>query len=73
MEFAKNGDVAMYCQVNAVMTMKECLCDYASGATKASGEKVIANELPKIHHEKIRTACEKHIIRIEEGERDFRF
>ena len=73
MEFAKDGSIARYCQANAVMTMKEYLCDYASPATKEAGERVIANEIPKICHEKMRIACEKRIIRIEEGERDFRF
>ena len=73
MEFAKDGSIARYCQANAVMTMKEYLCDYASGATKEAGERVIAAEIPKICHEKMRAACEKRIIRIEEGERDFRF
>ena len=73
MEFAKDGSIARYCQANAVMTMKEYLCDYASPATKEAGERVIVNEIPKICHEKMRIACEKRIIRIEEGERDFRF
>ena len=68
-----DGSIARYCQANAVMTMKEYLCDYASPATKEAGERVIANEIPKICHEKMRIACEKRIIRIEEGERDFRF
>ena len=72
MEFAKDGSIARYCQANAVMTMKEYLCDYASPATKEAGERVIANEIPKICHEKMRIACEKRIIRIEVGQRDYR-
>ena len=73
MQFAKDGSIATYCQANAVMTMKEYLCDYASKATREVGEKVIKAELPKIPHEKIRIASEKRLVRIEEGERDFRF
>ncbi len=73
MEFAKDGSIATYCQANAVMTMKEYICDYASEATRQAGERVIAAELPKIPHEKIRIASEKRLVRIEEGERDFRF
>lgn len=73
MQFAKDGSIATYCQANAVMTMKEYLCDYASKATREAGEKVIKAELPKIPHEKIRIASEKRLVRIEEGERDFRF
>ena len=73
MQFAKDGSIATYCQANAVMTMKEYLCDYASKATREASEKVIAAELPKIPHEKIRIASEKRLVRIEAGERDFRF
>ena len=73
MQFAKTGEIATYCQANAVMTLKEYIEDYASEATKTAGEAVIKAELPKIPHEKIRQASEKRLVRIEEGERDFRF
>ncbi len=73
MEFAKNGDIAMYCQANSIMTMKEYICDYASKETREAGERVIENELPKITHEKVKLASIKRLKRIEEGERDFRF
>lgn len=73
MELAKTGEIATYCQANAVMTLKEYMEDYASDATKTAGETVIKAELPKIPHEKIRQASEKRLVRIEEGERDFRF
>lgn len=73
MQFAKSGDIANYCQANAVMTIKEYLCDYASPKTREAGEKVIARELPKIPNEKFRAASEKRLIKIAEGERDFRF
>ena len=73
MELAKTGEIATYCQANAVMTLKEYIEDYASEATKTAGEAVIKAELPKIPHEKIRQASEKRLVRIEEGERDFRF
>ena len=49
------------------------MCDYASKETREAGERVIANELPNIPHEKIRIASEKRLIRIADGERDFRF
>lgn len=73
MEYAKTGEIAMYCQANAVMTIKEYLCDYASPKTKESGLRVLENEIPKITHEKVRLASIKRLKRIEEGERDFRF
>lgn len=73
MEFAKNGAIADYCQANAVLTIKEYLCDYATPKTREAGEKVIERELPKIKIEKFRTASVKRLERIEAGERDFRF
>ncbi len=73
MKFAKSGEIATYCQANAVMTIQEYLCDYASKRTKEAGEKLVKLELPKIPHEKIRLASEKRIIKIMEGERDYRF
>lgn len=73
MEFAKDGSISAYCQANAVLTLKEYVCDYASKETKEAGENVIAREIPKICNPKIRTASEKRIIRIADGERDFRF
>lgn len=73
MEYAKTGEIAMYCQANAVMTIKEYLCDYASPETKEAGLRVLENEIPKITHEKVRQASIKRLKRIEEGERDFRF
>jgi 2-iminoacetate synthase len=73
MEFAKTGEIAMYCQANAVMTMKEYLCDYATPKTRAVGEEVIQREIPKISHEKVRLSSIKRLERIEKGERDFRY
>ena len=34
MEWAKDGSIATYCQANAIMTMKEYMCDYASKETR---------------------------------------
>lgn len=73
MEFAKDGSIAAYCQANAIMTIKEYMCDYACPSTKKAGDILIASELPKIENEKIHKACVKRLERIEEGERDFRF
>lgn len=73
MEFAKNGAIADYCQANAILTMKEYLCDYASPKTLVEGEQVIQLELPKVKNEKFRNASVKRLERIAQGERDFRF
>ena len=73
MEFAKTGEIHNFCHPNALMTLKEYLEDYASPETKAVGEKVIANQLPKITDSTKHRICEENLHKIEEGQRDFRF
>lgn len=73
MSLVKSGQIANCCQPNALMTLKEYLEDYASPDTKAKGEEVIANELPKIKNEKVREIAIDHISELNEGKRDFRF
>lgn len=73
MEYAKTGEIAMLCQANAVLTLKEYMCDYASEGTKAAGERVIDKELPKIEHPKVRDKAVQRIQLIAEGTRDLRF
>ena len=73
MSLAKTGEIATYCQANALMTLKEYCEDYARPATREAARHVIEAELPKIPHEKIRKASVIRLQKIEEGERDFRF
>ena len=70
---AYDGAIADFCQANAILTMKEYLCDYASPKTLVEGEQVIQLELPKVKNEKFRNASVKRLERIAQGERDFRF
>lgn len=55
------------------MTLKEYLEDYASDATKAIGEKLLPNEIIKIKDEKVRSIVEENLLKIHNGERDFKF
>jgi len=73
MSLLKSGQIANCCQPNALMTLQEYLEDYASPATKAAGEKVIAAELKRIPNEKVRAVAAERIEKIKSGERDFRF
>ena len=73
MSLAKTGEIATYCQANAIMTLKEYAEDYARPATREAAQKVIEAEVPKIVHEKIRKASVIRLQKIEDGERDFRF
>ena len=73
MSLAKTGAIQNCCLPNALLTLKEYLEDYASPETKALGEKVIAENLPKIPNEKARETCGKYLKQESEGARDFRF
>ena len=72
MSLVKNGQIANICQPNALMTLKEYLEDYASPATKAKGEEIIAKRLEMIPNEKVREVVREHLGDIHEGRRDFR-
>ncbi|MDD4601936.1 Cyclic dehypoxanthine futalosine synthase [bioreactor metagenome] len=73
MSLVKSGQIANCCQPNALMTLKEYLEDYASADTKAKGEVVIANEIPRITNEKVRAIAMEHLAELTDGKRDFRF
>lgn len=73
MALCKNGQIANCCQPNAIMTLKEYLEDYASESTKESGENLIKKEVKKIPKDKVREIVEERLIKIANGERDFRF
>ena len=55
------------------MTLKEYLEDYASPETKAVGEKLIAHEVQTLENPKIKETVEEDLIKIHNGERDFKF
>ncbi|MDF2500133.1 MAG: [FeFe] hydrogenase H-cluster radical maturase HydG [Anaerosporomusa subterranea] len=73
MSLAKSGQIVNCCQPNALMTLKEYLEDYASADTKAKGEAVIVNEIPRITNEKVRAIAVEHLSELTDGKRDFRF
>ena len=56
---------------NAIMTLKEYLEDYASEETKKVGEKLIREELEKLST--VRPQVEENLVKIEHGERNFKF
>ena len=73
MSLCKTGQIANCCQPNALMTLKEYLEDYASPDTRRVGEQLIAQELPHIPNQKVRTIVQERLEKIHGGERDFRF
>ena len=73
MKLVKSGQISTCCQPNALMTLKEYLMDYASEDTRKKGEKVIEAELERITNPKVKETVKERLLKIEQGERDFRF
>ncbi len=73
MSLCKSGQINNCCLPNALMTLKEYLMDYASPETKEIGEKLIASQVPDIPKDKARDIVVERLVRIANGERDFRF
>ena len=73
MSLAKSGAIGNCCGPNALMTLQEYLCDYASESTLLAAKDVIATEIAKIPSERAREITKQRIDRILAGERDFRF
>lgn len=73
MEICKNEQIHNFCHPNALMTLKEYLEDYASPETKIAGEKLIQKELVNFDNDKLATDLKQNLLKIHEGERDFRY
>lgn len=73
MSLCKAGQIQNCCHPNALMTLKEFLMDYASDDTKAIGEAMIEKEIDNIGKDKIKEIVRERLVKIENGERDFRF
>ena len=73
MSLCKSGQIQNCCLPNALMTLKEYLIDYASPATRALGEKVIEQQIGEIPKEKVQQIVRERLVKIEQGDRDFRF
>ena len=73
MELCKTKQIHNCCHPNALLTLQEYLCDYASPETRAIGEKLIADEI-KTLPEKTAVLTEKWLASIKNNTgRDFRF
>ncbi|MDO5037810.1 MAG: [FeFe] hydrogenase H-cluster radical SAM maturase HydG [Tissierellia bacterium] len=72
MALAKTGEIGQICQPNALMTLQEYLCDYASPRTRALGDKVIQRTLGDISDPLIQKKTRQWIQDIQAGQRDFR-
>ena len=73
MSLCKSGKISLCCTPNALMTLKEYLCDYASPLTREAGEKLIAKSIADVPEGRVREVTLQRLKQIEEGARDFRF
>jgi len=75
MDLLRCGREGNFCKMNAVLTFREWLDDFASEKTKQVGEKVIAAEMEEIRQKlpKAFPQVKEYYERIEKGERDLYF
>ncbi|MBD3263906.1 MAG: [FeFe] hydrogenase H-cluster radical SAM maturase HydG, partial [Candidatus Omnitrophica bacterium] len=75
MGLLKKGEEKKFCKLNAVLTFREWLDDFAKPATKKSGERVIKAEIEEIRSQmpEIYPAFLSYYQRIGKGERDLYF
>ncbi|OGR44669.1 MAG: [FeFe] hydrogenase H-cluster radical SAM maturase HydG [Elusimicrobia bacterium GWA2_61_42] len=79
MKLLKSGHESRFCKLNAVLTFREWLDDFASDATRAKGEALIKKEIAEIRArekdfppETVKL-LDAYYARIEKGERDLCF
>ena len=76
MGLLKNCVEGKFCKLNAILTYREFLDDYASDATRAAGERVIMKELeqvretPFFNENRLLQTFEDYYGRVSKGERD---
>jgi 2-iminoacetate synthase len=72
MEFSVPGFIKRYCTPNAILTLSEYICDYATGELAEKGWKAIEKNMKGLEPGVMKTTLEK-IERIKAGERDLYF
>lgn len=75
MELLKSGKEAKFCKLNAILTFREWLDDFASPETREIGEKLILQELEEVRREipLVYPKLLEYYQRIKNGERDLYF
>ena len=73
MSLCKSGQIQNCCHPNALMTLKEYLMDYASEDTREVGEALIEREIDNVASDKVKEIVRERLVKIAEGDRDFRF
>ncbi|HOY38852.1 MAG: [FeFe] hydrogenase H-cluster radical SAM maturase HydG [Bacteroidales bacterium] len=73
MEFSVPGFIKRYCTPNAILTLSEYLCDYATPEVAEKGWKLIETELVKLGDYKNLPELKNRIEQIKNGKRDLYF
>jgi 2-iminoacetate synthase len=69
MEFSIPGFIKEFCTPNALLTLQEYLSDYASPATRAVGETLIAEELSRLPSGEIKERATRWLAEVKDGGR----
>ncbi len=72
MEFSVPGFIKRFCTPNAILTLSEYICDYATEEVAEKGWKVVEKNIQKLEPGVVQNTREK-IERIKKGERDLYF
>lgn len=70
---ATSGQMEKFCQVNAVLTLKEYLLDYCVNGSKAAVQKAIEEGLSEVKDEGLKKALVERLKELDEGKRDLFF
>jgi 2-iminoacetate synthase len=70
MDLAKPGLIQKFCRVNAIMTFKEYLLDYASPETRTAGEKLLERLVVETEGAQTRRTVTTRLAQLESGQRD---
>ena len=73
MDICKQKEIHNFCQPNALMTLKEYLEDYATEKTKEKGKILIEKEVDRMPDSKLKEQLKEYLLKISDGERDYRF
>lgn len=75
MDLLKSGQEGQFCKLNAILTFREWLNDFASAETREAGERVIKQEMNEVagQYPQSYNALVNYYERINTGERDLYF
>ncbi len=73
MSLLKSGQIINCCHPNALLTLREYLNDYAKEETRELGNQVIEENMHVISNPKVRDLTRDYLVKIDQGQRDFRF